>query len=341
MHFTQRQITMGVFGLVTLSALCLSGLYALRQDETGLTAAGIGSVTAAGLWVAYYRGWEQARQSVAIIAAIIIPFALTGNALTGYVHPIIFFPAVLAVVLTTPRWILGVALGTYLLLLQRAGWAGRYTNPEMLLSYLIIVSGLFVSRLATDSAQRMADLNAQADAERLRAEAALAEVSTQAAALSQALAAIAEREEALASTIGELQVSEATVQALSAPMLPVLPGVLVAPLVGNLDSSRAKLFAQNLLAAIEQQRARWAIFDITGVPVIDTQVAQTLLQAAAAASLLGTQVLLVGIRPEVAQTLVSLNVTFGTMTTYANLQEALRALLSTGSKDGGRSYVTQ
>jgi rsbT co-antagonist protein RsbR len=82
------------------------------------------------------------------------------------------------------------------------------------------------------------------------------------------------------------------------------------------------------------KRARWAIFDITGVPVIDTQVAQTLLQAASAADLLGTQVLLVGIRPEAAQTLVSLNVHFGTMTTYANLQEALRALLSHRSNNG-------
>jgi rsbT co-antagonist protein RsbR len=325
MQLTQRQITMGVFGLVTLSALCLSGLYALRSDMTGLVAAGIGSVVAAALWFAYRNGWDYARHSVVLVAAILIPFALNGNALTGYVHPIIFFPAVLAVVLTTPRWIIGSALGAYLLLLLRAGWAGQYTHPEMILSYLIIVSGLVVSRLATDTAQRLADANERAEAERLRAEAALAEAAKQTTALAEALSTVAEREAALAGTVAELQASETTVRELSAPILPILPGVLVAPLVGTLDSRRAALFARNLLDAIERQHANRVIFDITGVPVVDSQVAQTLLQAAAAAGLLGAQVALVGIRPEVAQTLVALGVALETMTPYSDLQEAVRA----------------
>lgn len=325
MHLSQRQITQGVFGLVTLSCLGLSILYVFYNDMIGLTAAGSGLLVAVGLWVAYLRGWEYARHGVVVVAAIIIPFGLTEHSLANYIHPIVFFPPVLAVLLTSPRWIVGSAVGTYLLLLIRAGWAGRYAHPEMILSYFIIVGGLFASRLATDSAQHLADANARADAERLRAEAALAEAAKQTEALSEALAAVAERESALAGTVAELRASQETVRELSAPILPILPGVLVAPLIGSLDEERAALFANNLLAAIERQRARQIIFDITGVPVVDTHVAQTLLRAAAAAGLLGAQVALVGVRPEVAQTLVTLDVSLDRMRTYANLEEAVRA----------------
>jgi rsbT co-antagonist protein RsbR len=325
MKLTQRQLTMGVFGLVSASAFCLSVLFVLSNDMLGLSAASAGLAMAAALWAAYWKGWEQARHGVVVVSAILIPFAFSVGSLTRSFHPIIFFPAVLAVVLTTPRWIVGSALGAYLLLLLRAGWTGRYAEPEIALSYLIIVGGLVASRLATDSAQRLADANARAEAERFRAEAALADAAQQTVALSEALGAVAEREAALAATIAELRASEAAVQELSAPILPILPGVLVAPLIGALDSGRAALFAHNLLDAIERQRARHVIFDITGVPVVDTQVARTLLQAATAAGLLGAQVALVGIRPEVAQTLVTLGVGLEAMTPYADLQEAVRA----------------
>jgi rsbT co-antagonist protein RsbR len=325
MHLTQRQISLSVFGLVTLSALFLSGLYLLQGDSTGLAASLIGAVGGAALWLAYHRGWDNARHALVLIATILIPFALNEGALTDYVHPIIFFPSVLALVLTTPQWIIGTALGAYLLMLVRAGWSGRYAQPEIVLSSLIIVSGLVVSRLATDAAQRLADANARAEAERLRAESALAEAARQAEALAEALNTVAEREAALAKTLAELQASEATVQELSAPVLPILPGVLVAPLIGALDGDRAVQFASNLLHAIERQRASRVIFDITGVPVVDTQVAQTLMQAATAAGLLGAQVALVGLRPEVAQTMVALDVSFESMATYADLQAAVRA----------------
>jgi rsbT co-antagonist protein RsbR len=188
-----------------------------------------------------------------------------------------------------------------------------------------LVGGVGAPRRPPDTAQRLADASARAEAERLRAEAALAEAAQQTAALSEALATVAEREAALAATLAELRDSEAAVQELSAPILPILPGVLVAPLIGAMDSDRAALFAHNLLGAIERQGARRVIFDITGVPVVDTQVARTLLQAATAARLLGASVALVGIRPEVAQTLVALGVGLEAMTPYADLQEAVRA----------------
>jgi rsbT co-antagonist protein RsbR len=101
----------------------------------------------------------------------------------------------------------------------------------------------------------------------------------------------------------------------------------VAPLVGALDGARAAILTGNLLSAVEQQHTRYVIFDITGVPIVDTHVAQVLIQTTSALRLLGAEVLLVGIRPEVAQTMVALNIDFGAVVTCADLREAIESLL--------------
>src|SRR5262249_23944265 len=139
------------------------------------------------------------------------------------------------------------------------------------------------------------------------------------------------REARLVQTLEELHASETTIRELGAPVLPVLPGVLVAPLVGVLDGDRAAMLADNVLAMVEREGARQVIFDITGVPLVDTQVAQVLLQPAAAVRVLGGQPLLVGIRPEVAQTIITLGLDLAAVATYPNLQEAVAAILATQS----------
>jgi rsbT co-antagonist protein RsbR len=147
------------------------------------------------------------------------------------------------------------------------------------------------------------------------------------ASLQQALQEGEQRETRLAQTLEDLSVSQATIRELSAPVIPVLPGVLVTPLIGTLDYARATTLTNNVLSMVEQENARSVIFDITGVPVVDTQVAQVLLQAAAAVRLLGAQTMIVGIRPEVAETLVALHVDLGTIRSYPNLRDAVETLL--------------
>jgi rsbT co-antagonist protein RsbR len=134
------------------------------------------------------------------------------------------------------------------------------------------------------------------------------------------------REQELAATLKELQTNQALVRDLSAPVLPVLPGVLVAPLIGSIDDQRASLFGQHILSQIEQQSTRYVIMDITGVPLVDTQVAQTLLRIASAVRLLGAEAFLVGVRPEVAQTLVALGARLDDIPTFADLREAVAVL---------------
>jgi rsbT co-antagonist protein RsbR len=123
-----------------------------------------------------------------------------------------------------------------------------------------------------------------------------------------------------------LRSSQETIAELGAPVLPVLPKVLVAPLIGSLDSARIQLVEQNVLAAIERYRAAKAIFDITGVTVVDTQVAQALIRLASAVWLLGAEPILVGIRPEVAQTIVGLGLKLDMLQTFPNLQEAIMVI---------------
>jgi rsbT co-antagonist protein RsbR len=110
------------------------------------------------------------------------------------------------------------------------------------------------------------------------------------------------------------------IQELSAPIIPIYEGVLVLPLIGTIDSQRASMIIATLLDSITRQNARIVLLDITGVPLVDTQVAHHLLRAAQAVRLLGAVLVLVGIRPEIAQTIVQLGVDLSDIVTRANLQ---------------------
>lgn len=110
---------------------------------------------------------------------------------------------------------------------------------------------------------------------------------------------------------------------LSTPLLTISDQVVVMPLIGTIDSLRAQRIMEALLHGIAGTRAQVAIIDITGVVVVDTQVANTLISAAQAVNLLGTKVALTGIRPEIAQTLVSLGVDLRGIMTYGTLQAGI------------------
>jgi anti-anti-sigma factor len=122
------------------------------------------------------------------------------------------------------------------------------------------------------------------------------------------------------------QVLNELLNALSLPIIPVREDVLVVPLVGNIDGVRAQRLIGGVLEQIEQRQARAIILDVTGVAVVDTQLAQTLLRTAEATRLLGARTMLVGIRAEVAQTLVSLGGDLSSLHTAAILQEGLAAV---------------
>lgn len=121
----------------------------------------------------------------------------------------------------------------------------------------------------------------------------------------------------------------ATVRAMASPVLPVHPGVVIAPLIGLVDHERADDFRRTLLSAVERQRSRSVIIDVTGLAVIDAFVARALLDVAVSLRLLGARTILVGIRPELAQTLVSVGVNLEGLVTLADLQSGVRYAIGT------------
>ena len=118
---------------------------------------------------------------------------------------------------------------------------------------------------------------------------------------------------------------------LSTPVVRLWDNVLALPLIGTLDSARTQVVMQNLLQAIVDTRSDIAIIDITGVPTVDTLVAQHLLKTVAAARLMGADCIISGIRPQIAQTIIHLGVNLEEVTTKATLADAFAvALQKTG-----------
>jgi rsbT co-antagonist protein RsbR len=114
---------------------------------------------------------------------------------------------------------------------------------------------------------------------------------------------------------------------LSTPVVELWDGVLALPLIGTLDSGRTSVVMENLLGRIVETGASIAILDITGVPTVDTLVAQHLLKTVAAARLMGAECILSGIRPQIAQTIVHLGVDLQDVMTKATLADAFAIAL--------------
>ncbi|HEU4887475.1 MAG TPA: STAS domain-containing protein [Thermoanaerobaculia bacterium] len=120
---------------------------------------------------------------------------------------------------------------------------------------------------------------------------------------------------------------------LSTPVVSLWEGIVALPIIGTLDSNRTQMVMETLLQRIVELEAAIAIIDITGVPTVDTLVAQHLLKAVAAARLMGADCIISGIRPQIAQTIVHLGVTLGEVITKATLADAFAlALTKTGRK---------
>ncbi|MCX5257187.1 STAS domain-containing protein [Streptomyces canus] len=115
---------------------------------------------------------------------------------------------------------------------------------------------------------------------------------------------------------------------VATPVIKLWDGVVAVPLIGTLDSARSQVVMESLLEAIVDQRAAYAILDITGVPTVDSLVAQHLMKTVAAARLMGAECIVSGIRPAIAQTIVQLGIDLGSIITRAGLADALAHALT-------------
>ncbi len=142
------------------------------------------------------------------------------------------------------------------------------------------------------------------------------------------------REEAERASLQQhiIEVQRAAIRELSTPIIPISDTTMIMPLIGTIDSARAQQVLETLLEGVAQYRAAITILDITGVLVVDTQVASALIQAAQAVRLLGARVVITGIRPDVAQTLVHLGADLSGIVTRGTLQAGIEYALGQSRK---------
>jgi rsbT co-antagonist protein RsbR len=305
-------------GAVLVMLASLAGVAALRRGYFRLAVL----VPSAGLIVAVFfvtviYGYPAATP---FLPVMFIPVILTG--LLIETRPLLLIAAASALI-TAAIFLVNPVIAPFTTMVQPPGDL-TIVAVALFLLVLFVVTTIIALFGPVLRQSLMAALARERELEQLR-DSLEATVNERTAGLQEALRMVEQREAQLQQALADLQASQATIRELSAPVLPVLPGVLIAPLVGAIDESRATVFVANVLRAVERERAQQVIFDVTGVPLIDTQVARMILQAADAVRLLGAQVILVGIRPEVAQTVVGLGVALD-MKTYADLQQAIHAL---------------
>lgn len=129
----------------------------------------------------------------------------------------------------------------------------------------------------------------------------------------------------LAAKQAVIEKQKAAIRELSTPVLQLRDRMLVLPVIGVVDTARARSLTEDLLRAIRDRRARVVVMDVTGVPIVDSKVASHLVQTVDAARLMGAQVIVTGISPEIAQTMVTIGANFGDVPTLGDLQSGFEA----------------
>jgi len=159
-------------------------------------------------------------------------------------------------------------------------------------------------------------------------------VAERTADLQTALARVEAQAQEQARLLEEIAQQRQVIRELSVPVLPVTDQALVMPLVGAIDTERLADIQDRALHTLQRSQAHYLLVDITGVPVVDSQVAQGLLAINAMCRLLGAEMVLIGIRPEVAQTIVGLGMNLSSLRTAADLQTILGEITR---RDQGRA----
>ncbi len=313
MKITQRQLAFILMGGMAAYTF-VRGLLNLVFGDPPLTIILtwiVSAIFGLATWL-YWRGWDGARffatAGITLVVAAALP--LTQETI------VIFTPLAFAVAITNTQWVAGVGLAILVILfsrdvLENGSIDSIYANIPILASYLVQVTAFSAARFALDSARIEAERNAA------QAEAARAESETRAAAIEQQRRELAEqnqRQQELLELVSQLET----------PAVRIADGVLLAPLVGGIDSRRAGKITSRLLELVYERRVNLVIIDVAGVPVIDTAVANALTQTVRALRLLGCQVILTGISSQVALTLTHIGIDLRELDVASSPQEALQ-----------------
>jgi len=299
---------------LAVACAALGGLELLRRGWLAAALLLVAAVTAVVSLVA-------AAVAPPLVAALILVPVMLFVLILPYVaaRPLLMY-SLGCLVVTTLIFLLGslpVPLGT-----QFSGQQGLVLGAgsvALAAVVLLLMLWQFIARLRTAIAQARATSLALRRAQVELEDLVVARTSELQAALDD-VRAHAEFQSAL---LAENVQQRATIREMGVPILPVSPRAIVIPLIGALDGERLQALQDQALRAIQQRTVRHVLLDLTGVPLLDTQVAQALLSVVHSARLLGAEVVLVGVRPEVAQMVVSLGLHMGGVVTRHSLQQGI------------------
>lgn len=292
-------------GLLSMSGILLSTLVALALARNN------------------HLQWATHLMFTAVLAAafaIALPTGITSRAVF-----LAFVPIVGSALLLPGRWsyvYAGIAVVMYLTLYSLNGKQSstqQSTFVTTLIFNLLFASAMFgiTATLAALTAQRLDHLLRISMSRSQEVEAARAELEQR----------VEERTAGLQQALEELQQSGETIRQLSAPILPVAEGVLVLPLVGNINQERAHFITEQLLADVHRRRPRTVLFDLTGIGVVDLTTSQVLERLTTAVRLLGAEPVLVGISAELATIITTQDINVQNVISRRDVQSGLEYAL--------------
>lgn len=308
-------VALGVIGGTTLvfGVLCYAARIAVRRGAEVAAAAAVccGYLVAPVIYVAVLPTILPTAIFF-LLAAASLPMLFRSYRLIRNVHVLTIVMAVVIALVSIQPPLLPLLPGTL--------------NPVLRLMSLPVCTALmallfgFIWRTVSDSLERFEQAHHELSMLKVHLEDQVAERT---AALTRSLVEIEAQTSEQARLLAENAQQRQVIRDVSIPVLPIAAHTLVMPLVGVLDADRLCLLQMQAMTAITRTAAHWLVLDITGVPVVDSPVALGLLTTVKAARLLGAEVVLVGIRPEVAQTMIALDFTWAHVRTMSTLQSAL------------------
>ncbi|MFL5807704.1 MAG: STAS domain-containing protein [Roseiflexaceae bacterium] len=312
---TVQRILTVLLSLILMITIVLLGLSVVRGETLYTWTAIAGIIIFGGLLAIHLRGWRWSAHTLVILATL---FTIAGNPaeLTQrHVSFTVLAPVVIAAILLPWYWGIGAFIVSMIGIAVQTGGQGPLFGFDVMALATFTAIGVSFAGVVARNAQRIAEENAGRLAE------ALTKTEEQAHELVEANELLSEQLDQQ-STLLDL------VTTLETPVVPLAEGVLLAPIVGHVDTRRAEVLTKRLLQEASTQRARLVVLDIAGVSMVDTAVARALIQTVQALRLLGCDVVLSGISASVAMALIHLGVDLEKIRTVRSPQEALASYLS-------------
>jgi anti-anti-sigma regulatory factor len=304
----------GLIATIIVATLGMLIIGLVGMDIRNIALSAVALIFFGGLLAAHLRGWRYSPHATVIAA---VAFTIAGNPPSITMYQLSFtvlIPSVLAAMFLPWYWTVGAFLVCVGGVGAQTGFTGPLFRADSMLLALIVVVGSAAAGAFGRSAQRTAEERADLLAvEKGRAEAQARE--------------LAEANELMETQLDQQQQLLDLVATLETPAVQVAEGVLLVPVIGHIDNRRAQSLTQKLLQEVYAQRARFVIFDVAGVAVMDTTVAHAVLNTMRAIRLLGCVVILSGISADVAMALTHLGVNLDEMRTVRTPQEALVSIV--------------